>query len=478
MQDTDEALQHKIVMEYAQAYSDAKVIESGETLQKDIKPLYGIYIRKSTKGKKHQQTSLKDHKKQCKDLAINQKLTVIGKQYIETESAHTTGKRDVFEQMIKDIENGVINSIIDWSVDRLARNMLDAGRIIELLDKGKLVDLKFPTYQFTNDGKMELGMQFVLAKLYSDNLSVTQKRGTISRVEEGKAVTRLKHIYRKSVDKHWRPDGRNYELLQNAWLMALDGKTQKTIANWMNEEGFSYAKDISKMTEKKVSDILRDPFYCGIWVVKDKIIEIKKVDLAFKAMVKVLQFNQVRELLKQKKAFETTRTLNLLFSKLVQCEWCERTMTPSKPGKRMSEVLGKAPKKRFLYLKDSNTLCHRYIDSTPHHKVKKEVRAKIVMDFIIDTLKNYLEVDMHMYEAYVKYSKDVLNQKRKELTIIRQKYVTQLGKLNKRKIILVLHRKMLRIKSRTKSRKALKKLLMKYIILKVNRRSLKVILQK
>jgi len=36
--------------------------------------------------------------------------------------------------------------ILAWHPDRLARNAVDAGRIVYLLDRNILTDLKFPTF--------------------------------------------------------------------------------------------------------------------------------------------------------------------------------------------------------------------------------------------------------------------------------------------------------------------------------------------
>ncbi len=58
--------------------------------------------------------------------------------------------------------------------DRLARNMLESGKIIDLLDNGIICDLKFPMVAFTSDASGKnvlLGMMFVMSKQYSEHLS-------------------------------------------------------------------------------------------------------------------------------------------------------------------------------------------------------------------------------------------------------------------------------------------------------------------
>ena len=74
-----------------------------------------------------------------------------------------------------------------WHPDRLARNALDGGQIIHLLDKGKLADLRFPTYTFenTSQGKFMLAIMFGQSKYYVDSLIENVRRGNRTKREKG-----------------------------------------------------------------------------------------------------------------------------------------------------------------------------------------------------------------------------------------------------------------------------------------------------
>ncbi len=71
--------------------------------------------------------------------------------------------------------------------DRLARNSIDGGKIIYLLDTGKLLDLKFPTFWFDNtpQGKFMLSIAFGQSKYYVDNLIENIKRGNRQKLRNG-----------------------------------------------------------------------------------------------------------------------------------------------------------------------------------------------------------------------------------------------------------------------------------------------------
>ena len=129
---------------------------------------YVIYCRKSTDEKGKQETSIEDQRFYCKELAEKEKLNFV-RVIEEKKSAKKFGLRPKFNELMEDIKAGRIDGIIAWHPDRLARNMGEGGQIIELVDSGEIKDLKFCTQQFSKDanGKMLLGLAFVLSKQYS-----------------------------------------------------------------------------------------------------------------------------------------------------------------------------------------------------------------------------------------------------------------------------------------------------------------------
>ena len=85
----------------------------------------------------------------------------------------------MFGEMLDRIEKGEAQGILAWHPDRLARNSIDGGKIIYLLDTGKIKDLKFPTFWFdsTPQGKFMMNIAFGQSKYYIDNLNKTRTSG-------------------------------------------------------------------------------------------------------------------------------------------------------------------------------------------------------------------------------------------------------------------------------------------------------------
>jgi len=97
----------------------------------------------------------------CEELAKKEGIKVKPEyKFAENGSAKESGKRPIFDKIIDHIKKGKIDGLIAWHPDRLSRNMLESGIIIDLLDMDKIIDLKLCTHHFENSasGKMMLGL--------------------------------------------------------------------------------------------------------------------------------------------------------------------------------------------------------------------------------------------------------------------------------------------------------------------------------
>ena len=142
-----------------------------------------LYARKSTDVEDKQVLSIDAQITELRAFAKQNNLNVI-ETFIEKQSAKIPG-RPIFGEMLERVESGEADGILAWHADRLARNSVDGGRIIYLLDTGKLASLKFPTLWFENtpQGKFMLNIVFGQSKYYVDSLSENTKRGLRQKVD-------------------------------------------------------------------------------------------------------------------------------------------------------------------------------------------------------------------------------------------------------------------------------------------------------
>ena len=145
-----------------------------------------LYVRKSTDEEDRQVLSLEAQLHELKEFAAREGL-LIAETFSEKKTAKMPG-RNVFNEMLEKIEaEDQPTGIVAWHADRLSRNSVDGGKIIYLLDTGKLSGLKFPTFAFENtpSGKFFLSIALSNAKYYVDNLSENVKRGYRAKLRRG-----------------------------------------------------------------------------------------------------------------------------------------------------------------------------------------------------------------------------------------------------------------------------------------------------
>jgi site-specific DNA recombinase len=146
---------------------------------------YFIYCRKSSEDEERQVLSIEAQLTELREFAKQNSLFVV-KEFYESKTAKEPG-REIFNEMLGEIEKGTAQGILAWNPDRLARNSIDGGRVIYLVDTQKIVALKFPTFWFeaTPQGKFMLSVAFGQAKYYTDNLRENILRGIRQKIRRG-----------------------------------------------------------------------------------------------------------------------------------------------------------------------------------------------------------------------------------------------------------------------------------------------------
>lgn len=365
---------------------------------------YVLYARKSSTDESRQVRSISDQMAECKQLALRLGLHIV-KILQETKSAKKPNQRPIFTQMLQDIKRGLYDAILAWNPDRLARNMLEAGLLIDMVDTGVIKDFKFVTHVYSSDanGKMLLGMSFVLSKQYSDDLSQKVTRGVRRSFAEGKSPA-PKHGYIRDEDGMYRPDGKNYELICEAWEMRRQGDSLEKIADCMNKKGYGriVKKDGRKidMDAKILTDVFKDPFYYGVLVQATQKVDLHQI-YNFEPATTEEVYNEVQKLsIRRLKPFNTRRRMSFYPLKtMIRCAFCGHNMYvgPSKGGSG----------RRYLNYRCDYENCTRK---------KKSIRAKDILGFIYQFFEEKFkltEADYLKYSAYLSHLSDAKREKMK-----------------------------------------------------------------
>jgi len=97
-----------------------------------------VYCRKSSEAEDRQIHSLDSQEDEMKVLARKLEISTVVKTIKESKSAKTPNKRDGFVELVALIESGEVDTILVWNPDRLSRNSVDSGKLLYLMDMGKL----------------------------------------------------------------------------------------------------------------------------------------------------------------------------------------------------------------------------------------------------------------------------------------------------------------------------------------------------
>ena len=225
---------------------------------------YFLYARKSTDVEDKQVLSIEAQLTELRNYAKTEHLSII-EEIVEKQSAKSPG-RPQFNAMLSRIEAGEANGIIGWHPDRLSRNSVDGGRIIYLLDTGRIVALKFPTFWFepTPQGKFMLNIAFGQSKYYVDSLAENTKRGLRQKVRRGEYPNCAPVGYlNDSRTKTIVINRKRSVIIREAFELYAKGNSRlEDIATFLAKQGMVTTGG-KRIHINRVTSILKNPFYYG-----------------------------------------------------------------------------------------------------------------------------------------------------------------------------------------------------------------------
>jgi hypothetical protein len=228
--------------------------------------------------------------------------------------------------MLSFLQAGEADGIISWHPDRLARNSVDGGQIVYLLDTGIIKNLKFPTFWFDNtpQGKFMLNIAFGQSKYYIDNLSENIRRGHRAKLRRGVfpgfAPLGYTNNHRtRDIDI----DPMKAPLVRKGFELYATGKyTLKQIARALKDIGLrSYKGNV--LSVSCVQRLLQNSFYYGLFEFKGETYQGTHESIISKKL-----FDKCQEVMKSRGHIKTRRAEKTFpFRGLFACGECGCAIT-------------------------------------------------------------------------------------------------------------------------------------------------------
>jgi site-specific DNA recombinase len=339
-----------------------------DCMAKTIEQVYrvGIYCRLSKDdGTDNESASIATQKSILTEYVKKQGWHLT-KTYVDDGYSGTNFQRPNFQNMVKDIENGLINCVITKDLSRLGRNYLDCGLYLEVF---------FPEhnvrYIAVNDGVDTLNksamditpFRNILNEMYSADVSVKIKSAYRARFNQGKFMgTSAPYGYVKDPadHNHLLIDDKVAHVVREIFDLALAGNGIAKIRKYLNTQHIlrpaAYAVERGETgyerhfednednryiwSENSVRQILRSPIYAGNLVGYKRIAanmkskkrpsklpeEWEVIPDTHEGIVTQEEFDTVQQMMTSRRRQENAGGFENIFAGIIKCADCGYAM--------------------------------------------------------------------------------------------------------------------------------------------------------
>ncbi len=221
---------------------------------------------------------------------------------------------------------GKVDGIICWKLDRLARNFIDGGKIIDLLQKSVIKEIRtFEGIHLPTDNVLMIAMHFGMANQYIRDLSTNVKRGLRTKLEKGDWLNKapLGYLNDKITHKIIIDPVRSKYIVHAFELFSTGKYGHKEISNILFKEGFRSSGNLQVPTSA-IQTILLNSFYFGLMKTGGKLYNGNHTPIISKAL-----YDKAQEVM-QERLHPRKRNLMFPVRGLIKCSECGCQYTASR----------------------------------------------------------------------------------------------------------------------------------------------------
>ena len=406
---------------------------------------YFLYARKSTDEEDRQVLSIESQITELHEFARKENL-IIAKEFIESKTAKAPG-RPMFNEMISLMETSNEKvGILAWHPDRLARNSIDGGKIIYLVDTGKIESLKFLTFWFENtpQGKFMLNIAFGQSKYYIDSLSENVKRGIRQKLRRGEWPALAPPGYLNDLRTHTIiKDPARAATIKKLFLAYAEGNHSLEYLQKLSLSlGLVSRYGNKSLAISKIQKMLKNPFYYGAFIHKGEMYQGNHKPIISKQL-----FDKVQRTMEERgKPRKAKEKLSFAFRGTFICGECGRSITAEKKIKKSGRTY------TYYRCTKKNVVCHqKYLEEQPLVEQINELFQKVALNndlkdkFLGEWHKDYKKAQTEKPSAQnLKMELKNLEEKQTRLldayleqTITEEEYIKAKEKVINSKVILI-----------------------------------------
>lgn len=246
-----------------------------------------VYARYSSHAQND--ASIEQQVAECREYAAAHDLK-ISDIYADRAISGRSDRRPEFQKMIRHAEAGRFQIVLTYKSNRIARNMLDALRYEERLEKAgvKVVYCK-ENFGDNAAGRLALRMMMSLNEFYSENMAEDIRRGLIDGAKQGKVMGCIPLGYKKGEDGCFAIDEPKAEIVREIFRRVSENETLASIADDLNARGIltQYKKPWGR---NSFSTLLSNERYIGVY----KFAEVR-IEGGMPAIINRALFEDVQE---------------------------------------------------------------------------------------------------------------------------------------------------------------------------------------
>ncbi len=360
----------------------------------------------------------------------------------EAHSAKSTGQRPIFNQMVTNIKNGKYEAILTWSPDRLSSNAGDLGSLVDIMDGGRLTEIRTYGQIFKNSPNEKFLLMILCsqAKLENDNRSENVKRGLRTLCERGWRpgtapigylnTNRKDRIGEILVDKSRAP------IVKICFEKAAEGWTSRKITIWLRSINF-LSRNGAFIPLSAVQKMLENAFYYGTF--EYPIGSGKWYKGNHKSLVTKDLFDRARAQIDNRRTRQRAERKSFGFTQLMHCGFCGSRVSAETHYKKLKD----GSQSRYIYYG-----CSRTKDLTcPNVYIREELLVKQLANIIdqisLDELGirklfgDETERMMNFHHQVMGMPHEVMTPEQKEVDIRRYaKYLLANGSIEEKRVLL------------------------------------------